>query len=186
MRKSFFTPLFAVLTLLTLSLLTLSLVSAQDANTEAAPLSIAFIQNSRVLAAHPAGQAAETLTQQARSELEQIAAQLQPLVAKANGGQTLTPEEQNTLELSQRTYQETQQRYQQEIQTAAQPATEDVNVIVTRVAEEKGYTLVLNRELAASSALIVYGAPSVPDITEEVIQEIQAKYPDASSGGSGN
>ena len=178
MRKSFSTPLFALLTLLSFSL-----VSAQDTNAAAAPLSIAFVQTSQVLAAHPAGKAAETLTQQARDELQQIATTLQPLVAKANGGQTLTPEEQNTLELSQRTYQETQQRYQQEIQTAAQPAEAEINAIITKVAEENGYTLVLNREVAGSSALVVYGAPSVPDITEEVVKEVQAAHPDASSDG---
>ena len=175
MRKTLLTPFFAVLTLLSFSL-----ASAQDA----APLSIAFVQTSRVLAAHPAGKAAETLTQQARDELQQIATTLQPLVAKANGGQTLTPEEQNTLELSQRTYQETQQRYQQEIQNAAQPAETEINNIITQIAEENGYTLVLNRELAATSSLVVYGADSIPDITEEAIAQIQAAHPDANSDGN--
>lgn len=169
MRKTFLTPFFAVLTLLSFSL-----VSAQDA-----PLSIAFVQTSKVLAAHPAGKAAETLTQQARDELQQIATTLQPLVAKANGGGTLTPEEQNTLELSQRTYQETQQRYQQEIQDAAKPAEAEINQLITKIAKANGYTLVLNREVAGGSALVVYGADSIPDITEEVVKEIQAAHPDA-------
>ena len=174
------TPMFAVLALLS----PVALVNAQDASTAAAPLSIAFVQNSKLLAAHPAGKAAEDLTQQARTELQQIATGLQPLIDKRNSGQQLTPEEQNTLELSQRTYQETQARYQQEIQDAAKPALTEINDIIAKVAEANGYTLVLNRELAATSSLVVYGAPSVPDITEEVVKEIQAAHPDASSGGN--
>ena len=175
MRKPLFTSFLAVLTLLSFSL-----VSAQNA----APLSIAFVQTSKVLAAHPAGKAAEALTQQARAELQQIATTLQPLVTKANGGQTLTPAERNTLELSQRTYQETQARYQQEIQNAAKPAEAEINQIITQIAEANGYTLVLNREVAGGSALVVYGAPSVPDITEAVIAQIQAAHPNAASGGN--
>lgn len=173
--------LTSVLTLLTL----LPLAGAQETVAQA-PLSIAFVQTSRVLAAHPAGQAASQLTEQARAELQEIATTLQPLVAKANSGQQLSPEEQNTLELSQRTYQETQQRYQQEIEAAAAPAETQINDIITQIAEENGYTLVLNRELAATSSLVVYGAASIPDITEEAIARIQATSPGAAGGEGGN
>lgn len=172
MRKTL-TSLFAFLSLF-------SLASAQEA--ASAPLSIAFVQTSQVLAAHPAGQAAAELTEQARAELQEIATTLQPLVAKANSGQQLTADEQNTLELSQRTYQETQQRYQQEIEAAAQPAEAQINEIISQIAEEAGYTLVLNRELAATSQLVVYGAESIPDITEEAIARIQAANPGAEGG----
>ena len=175
--RTFLAPILALFTLL----FPLAVANAQDA---AAPLSIAFVQTSKLLAAHPAGKAAETLTQQARAELQQIATGLQPLIDKSSSGQQLTPEERNTLELSQRTYQETQARYQQEIQAAAQPATKEINEIVTKIAEANGYTLVLNRELAATSSLVVYGAPNVPDITQEVIKEIQAAHPNTSSGGN--
>ncbi len=178
--RTFLTPVFALLTLLS----PLAVVSAQDTSTAAAPLSIAFVQTSKVLAAHPAGKAAEALTQQARTELQQIATGLQPLIDKRNSGQQLTPEEQNTLELSQRTYQETQQRYQQEIRDAAKPAEAEINDIITKIAEANGYTLVLNRELAATSSLVVYGASSIPDITEEAVKEIQAAHPDAGTGSN--
>jgi len=168
MKKPLLAPLVLAFSFLTLG-------AAQE-------LSIAFIRTSEVLAAHPAGQEAAELTEQARAELEEIATTLQPLIAKANSGEQLTPEEQNTLELSQRTYQETQGRYQQEIQAAAAPAEEAINTIIQEVAQEGGYTLVLNRELAATSSLIVYGDPSIPDITEEVIARIEA----ANGGGEGS
>lgn len=149
------------------------------------PLSIAFIRTSVVLAAHPAGQQVAQLTEQARTELEEIATTLQPLVARANAGEQLTPEERDTLELSQRTYQETQARYQQEIQTAGQPAEAAIDSIIRQVAEENGYTLVLNQDVAASSQLIVYAVDGVPDITEEVIARIEADTGGVGAEGEG-
>ena len=175
--RTFLTPVFAVLTLLSLSV-----VSAQEAS---APLNIAFVSSSATLAAHPAGQEASRLTEQARTELQGIATTLQPLQARANAGETLSAEEQNNLELATRTYQETQGRYQQEIEAAAQPATEEINQIIQNIAQENGYTLVLNYDVAQTSGLVVYADEnSVRNITEEVVAQIQAAHPDAASGGS--
>ena len=157
--------LFALFTVLSVS-------SAQDA----APFSIAFVSSSQVLAAHPAGQAAEELGQQARTEIQEIEAALRPLVAKANSGATLTAEEQNQLELTQRTYQETRDRYAQDIDAAAQPATEEINTIIQRIAAENGYTLVLNYDVAQTSGLVLYADEgSVPNITEQVIAGIEGE-----------
>ena len=80
MRKA----LLATLTLLAL----FSLASAQEG-----ALSIAFVRSGAVLAAHPAGQEAAQLTEQARTELQQIATGLQPLQARANAGEELSAEE---------------------------------------------------------------------------------------------
>ncbi len=171
MRKA----LLATLTLLAL----FSLASAQEG-----ALSIAFVRSGAVLAAHPAGQEAAQLTEQARTELQQIATDLQPLQARANAGEELSAEEQNTLELSQRTLQETQERYQREVEAAAAPAEEEINTIIQGLAQENGYTLVLNYDVAQASRLVIYAEDgSVPDITEEVIAAIQAANPGA--GGEG-
>lgn len=159
----------------------LSLASAQNA----APLSIAFVRSSQVLAAHPAGQAAEELTQQARTELQDIQTALQPLLVKANSGQQLTAEEQNQLELTQRTLQETQERYRQDIDAAAQPAEDEINGIIQQISAENGYTLVLNYDIAQSSGLVLYAEEgSVPDITEQVIAEIEGANPGAEGEGN--
>lgn len=175
MKRVFLTCLLSLLPVL-------AFASAQDA-APAAGLSIAFIQSSQVLAAHPAGQQAAQLSEQARTELQQITQNVQPLIDKRNAGQQLTAEEQNTLELSQRTLQETQQRYQQEIDAAAQPAEQAIDGIIQQVAAENGYSLVLNREIASTSGLIVYADPAaVPDITEQVVAAIQAANPGAGDG----
>lgn len=160
--------------------------SSANAQTPA-PLSIAFVSSRAVLAAHPAGQEAARLTEQARTELQSIATALQPLQARANAGETLSAEEQNNLELSQRTYQETQQRYQGEIEAAAQPASVEINTIIQGIAQENGYTLVLDFDVAQTSGLVVYAAQdSVPNITQEVVTAIEAAYPGAAgSSGSG-
>ncbi len=166
--------------LLALSTL-LPLASAQTP----APLNIAFVSSRAVLDAHPAGQEASRLTEQARTELQGIATDLQPLQARADAGETLSAEEQNNLELSTRTLQETQQRYRGEIDAALQPATEEINAIVQGIAEESGYTLVLDYDVAQTSGLVVYAADgSVPNITKEVIAAIKAANPGASGGGN--
>ena len=169
--------LTGLLTLLPLA----SLTHAQDA-TPASGFSIAFVQATRLLAAHPAGEEAANLTEQAQAELQQISQSVQPIIEKRNAGQQLTADEQDTLELSQRTYQETQQRYQQEIDAAAQPAEQAIDAIIQEVAQEQGYTLVMNFETARSSGLIVYADTAVvPDITQEVIDRINAE----NGGGEG-
>lgn len=175
---------FILTSLLTLFAL-LPLASAQD--TAAAGVKIAFIQSAQVLAAHPAGQEATRLSEQARTELEQIQQSVQPLLEKRNAGQALTAEEQDTLELTQRTLQETQQRYQQELDAAAQPAEEAIDAIIQEVAAEQGYTLILNYETARSSGLVVYADPAtVPDITQEVISRIEGADASAGEGETGN
>jgi len=177
--KNFLTSLLALLALFPLA-------GAQEAQPQAA-LNIAFVRSGAVLAAHPAGQEAAQLTEQARTELQEIATTVQPLATKRNARQQLTPEEQNTLELSERTYQETQERYQQDIEAAAQPAEEEINAIIQEIARENGYTLVLNYEVAQTSGLVVYADDSgVPDITEEVVARIEAANPGAAGEEGGD
>ena len=137
-----------------------------------------------MLAAHPAGQEAARLTEQARTELQEIAATLQPLQARAAAGETLSAEEQNNLELSQRTYQETQQRYREEIDAAAQPATEEINTIIQGIAQENGYTLVMDFDVAQSSGLVLYADENVPNLTGEVVAAIEAANPGAAGDGN--
>ena len=146
-----------------------ALGAAQDQQ----PLSIAFVDAGAVLAAHPAGAQAQQLEEQARTELQEIQANVAPLLERLNAGEELSAEERSNLDLSQRTYQETQARYREEIQATIQPAEEAVDAIVAEIAEANGYTLILNRGVAQTSALVVYG-PDVPDITQEVIDRISA------------
>lgn len=177
MKKPLLTSLLTVLALLPFAI-------AQEAS---AGLRIAFVQTAQVLAAHPDGQEATRLGEQARGELEQIQQSAQPLIEKRNAGQALTAEEQDTLELTQRTLEETQQRYQQELDAATQPAEEAIDAIIQEVAQEEGYDLVMNFEVARNSGLVVYADPAnVPDITEEVISRIEGATPAAGEGETGN
>ena len=150
----------------------LSLFALSAAQTE--PLNIAFVDAGAVLAAHPAGAQAQQLEEQARTELGQIQANVAPLLERLNAGEELSADERSTLDLSQRTYQETQARYRDEIQSTIQPAEQAVDTIINDIAQTNGYTLVLNRGVAQTSALVVYAAEEFPDITQEVIDRINA------------
>ena len=160
-----FLPISLLVSLLSL----FALGAAQDQ-----PLNIAFVDAGAVLAAHPAGAQAQQLEEQARTELGEIQANVQPLLERLNAGEELSADERSNLDLSQRTYQETQQRYREEIQATIQPAEEAVDTIINEIAETNGYTLVLNRGVAQTSALVVYAAEGFPDITQQVIDQINA------------
>ncbi len=159
---------FLPVTLLVSLLSLFALGAAQD------ELNIAFVDAGAVLAAHPAGAQAQQLEEQARTELGEIQANVAPLLERLNAGEELTAEERSTLDLSQRTYQETQARYREEIQATIQPAEEAVDAIIQEIAQTNGYTLVLNQGVAASSALVVYAAEGFPNITQEVIDRVNA------------
>ena len=159
---------FLPITLLVSILSLFALSAAQDG------LSIAFVDAGAVLAAHPAGAQAQQLEEQARTELQEIQANVAPLLERLNSGEELTAEERSTLDLSQRTYQETQARYREEIQATIQPAETAVDTIIQEIAQTNGYTLVLNRGVAQTSALVVYAEEGFPDITQEVIDRVSA------------
>ncbi len=141
-------------------------------------LKLAYITPSRLFEAHPAGQEAAGLMAQRDEELQPLVEELQALQARAESEAGLTPDERARANLLLRTVQETQARYAEDIRNAAAPAEEAINTAIQAVAQAGGYTLILDGELAGAggSSLIIYADPTViPDITEEVIAQLQGQ-----------
>lgn len=168
MKRKLIIPILSILAV------TLFLVSTLpgDSTAQQQGTRIAFVNTDAVLEAHPAGQQAATLQRQAQEELNSIRQELEPLLQRRNAGETLATDERETLDVLQRTYQQTQQRYTQEIQEAVRPAEEAVDNAIRAVAQEQGYTMVLNRAVAATSGLVVYAEDDL-DITEQVVARLQ-------------
>lgn len=165
--------LFAMKNLFLGLLLTLfvSLVSAQSAPT------IAFVDSTAMLRAHPAGTAAAELQEQRDEELAPLLEEIQTLQAQSQNTE-LTAEQRSRAQLLVRTVEEVRQRYTAEIQTAAEPAIADINAAVEAVSQADGYTLVLDGEIAGSTGLglVIYANPEVvPDITEQVIAQMNGE-----------
>ena len=166
----YFSYLLVIATLLGIAL---PFASAQDA-----PLKLAYIYPSRLFAAHPAGQQAADLMSQRDEELGPLVEELQALQTKAETPEGLNTDERARANLLLRSVQQTQQTYADDIRAAAAPAEEAINQAVASVAQAGGYTLVLDGELAGAggSSLIVYAdQAAVPDITEQVIAQLQGQ-----------
>lgn len=133
---------------------------------------IVFVDSQAAINAHPAGAEALTLQEQARTEIEGLQEQIQSIVGGAQSAQDLTAEQRSQLDTLQRSLESVQQRWATDIQAAAQPAVDAVNQAIAAVAQENGYTIVLNRAVAATSGLVAYADDSL-DITDQVIARVQ-------------
>lgn len=154
-------------------------LSAQDQTAR-----IAFVDSQAAINAHPAGQKAADLQKQAQTDISDVRSKLDELASKARGGQQLTPSESERYQTLLSTLDALQKRYQQDISDAAQPAVEAVDKAIKQLAQENGYTVVMDSRVAGSGGtnLVVYADPSL-DITPQVIDLV--KQTASSGGGSG-
>ena len=150
----------------------ISLGSAQDG------LKLAYVYPSQLFAANPAGQEAAALMQQRDEELGPLVQELQALQSKAETAEGLSADERARANLLVRTVQQTQARYTDDIRQAAAPAEAAINAAINSVAKAGGYMLVLDAELAGaggSSPFIYVDTDIIPDITAEVVAQLQGR-----------
>ena len=161
------------LTLLLLVVAALIGVASLNLTAQETSTRIVFVNSQAAIAAHPAGAQASQVEEQARQELQEIQGSIEQLAARARAGEQLTPEEQEPYQTLLTTLQSVQQRYQAEFGAAAGPAIEAVNAAIADIAEENGYSIVLDALAAGPQGtnLVVYAQPGL-DITDLVIERI--------------
>ena len=141
---------------------------------------VVFVDAQAAINAHPAGEAASALQEQAKAEIDTLQADLQTLLEKANSGQQLTPEEQNRFQQLRTALTSVQERYAQQISDTVQPALAAVNDIIATLAEENGYDMVLDSIVAGPEPrginLVIFARPEL-DITPQVIERVRALNP---------
>lgn len=138
---------------------------------------VVFINSQAAIAAHPAGEEAAQLQEQARTEIGEIQTSLQELANRVRAGEELSPADQERYQTLLTTLQTVQARYEAEINAAAGPAIEAVNQAIAAVAEANGYTIVMDAAVAGPPPglnLIVYSQPGL-DITDQVIEYLQSQ-----------
>lgn len=143
-----------------------STLTAQDQ-----PTKMVFVDSQALLAAHPAGQAASGLREQAQTEIDEIRAQLDVIQDRARSGAQLTNEETERFNILLATLETVQVRYQADIAAAAAPAIEAVNAAIEAVSLENGYTIVMDIGASADMGLVVYAAEGL-DITDAVMARL--------------
>lgn len=160
MKKWLFTFIISIIVVSTLSY-------AQE-------LRIAFVNPDELLAAHPAGQQVIALLNQRDEELQPLAQELETLQFRATTAEGLTNEERARAQLLIRTLEQTSARYEEDIALAGEPARAAINAAIEAVAQANGFNLVLDGSVAGATgiALIVYSDGTIPDITQEVIEQM--------------
>lgn len=138
------------------------------------PTSVVFVNSQAALLAHPAGAAVTALQEQAQTEVNDLVASLGELEQRLAAGEELAPEENERYQALQTSLSAVQTRYAEEIAAAAQPAVDAVNAIIAELAQENGYTIVMDRVEAAEQRLVVYSDADL-DITPMVIERLEAQ-----------
>jgi len=177
------------LTLVALAAVLLVALVAASPSVQNQPAHVAFVDSQAAINAHPAGKKADQLKQQAQTEINGIRDKINTLAQKQQQGQQLTPQESERYQTLVSTLNAVQKRYQNDIQTAAQPAVTAVNTAIKEVAQQDGYTIVLDSRAAGNSGsgLVVYADQNL-DITPQVIDQMKkdGAIPASGSGTSGS
>ncbi|MEJ2358817.1 MAG: OmpH family outer membrane protein [Deinococcales bacterium] len=162
------------LTLVALAAVVLVALVAASPSVQNQPAHIAFVDSQAAINAHPAGKKADQLKQQAQTEINGIRDKINALAQKQQQGQQLTPQESERYQTLVTTLNAVQKRYQSDIQKAAQPAVDAVNKAIKEVAQQDGYTIVLDSRAAgqSGSGLVVYADQNL-DITPQVIDQMR-------------
>ncbi len=153
-----------------MTLVLASTLIAQESQTK-----IGFVDSQAVISAHPDGVKTDALKEQARQEIEAIQVEIKTLVDSTNGAQP-TADQQSRFQLLQQTLADTRKRYEEEIVETVKPALAAVDEAIRTVAQENGYTIILDRGVAGPQQLnlVVYAEDGL-DITDLVIERVRAE-----------
>lgn len=159
-----------LLTLFAAALLGGSFLFNNTLNAQARPTKVVFVDSQVALRAHPQWAEVDRLIERQYQEIRPLAEDYNALVAKAQAG-TLTPEEEEFIQTLFLTLEATEQRFEEEHLEVGFPVIEVVNQIIRELAEENGYTVVIDIRVAHETDLVVYTDSDV-DITDLVIDRI--------------
>ncbi len=151
-----------------LTIILASTLIAQETQTN-----LAFVDSQALIAAHSAGIATDVLREKAQVEIDELKAAIQALREAVGNGQPTVDQQNNFVSLNEALL-STQQRYAKEIGETVQPALVAVDQAIREVAQENGYTIVLDRNVAGGDGinLVVYADTGL-DITNLVIERIR-------------
>ncbi|HHO56406.1 MAG TPA: OmpH family outer membrane protein [Trueperaceae bacterium] len=158
--------------LITISVL-LTIILASTLIAQETQTNLAFVDSQALIAAHPAGIATDELRLKAQEEIDGLKAAMQALREAVGNGQPTVDQQNQFVGLNDALI-ATQQKYQKEIGETVQPALVAVDTAIREVAQENGYTIVLDRNVAGGDGinLVVYADTGL-DITDLVIERIR-------------
>ncbi len=129
---------------------------------------IGYLNARAVVEAHPQFAKIKELQAKAEAELKPLRDQLQPLEAKIRAGNATAQEQQSYRTLAQN-LQEAGKKWTDQQNAALRPITEEIDKLVSKIAQEQGFAMVLDQEVAASSGLVVYADEEL-DLTQAIVR----------------
>ncbi len=132
---------------------------------------VGFVDADALVQAHPDYKKVQDLQAQARKEISPLEDKLKPLAQKVQSGQASAKERQD-YEALLKTYQDTVKKWQERQNPLLKPILEDVDNAIAKVAKAQGFAVVMSRQVAAQSGLVVY-ADEDTDLTQAVIRELK-------------
>ena len=159
-RFSLFVPILA-------GLLLSSLLVAQ---TQPAANKIGYLNARAVVEAHPQFAKVKEIQTKAEAELKPLREQLQSLDTKLRAGNA-TAQEQQAYRTAAQNLEAAGQKWTEQQNAVLRPITEDIDKVISKVAKEQGFAIVLDQEVAASSGLVVYAAQEL-DLTQAIVRAL--------------
>lgn len=132
---------------------------------------VGFVNVPQIVAAVPGGAAYLDLRKKVDADLGKRAQTMEQLAVKAN--RTRTAADRQALAKAQQSYASSQKSYQTRLNTAFKPVANRVDSAIAAVAKSSGFTVVLDREVAARSKLVVYANTATTDLTAAVVKAIK-------------
>ncbi|WP_092262475.1 OmpH family outer membrane protein [Deinococcus reticulitermitis] len=132
---------------------------------------VGFVSVPQIVAAVPGGAAYLDLRKKVEADLSARAKTIDQLATKA--GRTRTAADRQALTKAQQSLATSQKNYQTRLNTAFKPVASRVDSAVAAVAKSSGFTVVLDRDVAARSKLVVYANAATTDLTPAVVKAIK-------------
>ncbi|AFZ65920.1 OmpH family outer membrane protein [Deinococcus peraridilitoris] len=130
---------------------------------------MAYVDVQAVVKAHPQFGALDTLNKQAEAALKPTRDSITTI---QNKGQNATAAERQQYDQLVKTYQTNAKTWEDRINAQNKPILESVNAAVATAAKAQGVTMVLDKNIAATSQLVIYADPSL-DLTSAVTAQIK-------------
>jgi len=134
---------------------------------------VGFVDVQQAVTALPGSAAYLKLSKSAEADLKAKQSNIQKLATRANTSRKAA--DRQALAKAQQAFVSAQRGYQGRLATAFKPLATKVNGAVATAARSNGYTIVLDRRVAAQSKFVVYANTAATDLTPAVIKVLKSK-----------
>ncbi|EYB67905.1 outer membrane chaperone Skp [Deinococcus phoenicis] len=132
---------------------------------------VGFVDVQQAVTALPGSSTYLNLSKKVDADLKAKQTNLQQLAARAASSRSAA--DRQALQKAQQSFVSAQQGYQQRLATEFKPLASRINSAVASVAKANGYSVVMDRRVAAQSNLVVYANNQSTDLTAAVVKALK-------------